>query len=179
MKKFQFFEPEATPDHIHIGLRTIKTVVAVFIAAMLCYLRDSWPALAMMAVVICMQASTEKTIIMSLNRTLATVIGGVFGMGTVFLADVTGLYHIVPLYYLAVSVVMILVILLTLYIKKPSITALSCVVLISVAISRGLDSPYIGAMNRVIDTLIGIGAALLVNITLPNRKAKAAANPEE
>ena len=177
MKRIRFFEPEDTPGHIHIGLRTLKTVIAVFIVGVVCWLRDNtWPAISMIAVIICMQPSAEKTLTTSMSRLLATFIGGVFGVGIVFIADVAGFYELTLVYYLAIALLMIPVIIVTLLIKKPSITALTCVVLVSVAISRGFASPYIGALTRIIDTVLGIVTALVVNLILPNHAPPTADN---
>lgn len=63
---------------------------------------------------------------------------------------------------------------LTVLVKKTSATYITCVVFLSITVSHGLDLvPYVFALNRILDTLIGIFISLFVNWIpfLRNRKA--------
>ena len=162
-----FFEHDKTPREIHIGLRMVKTVIAVFISGIISYLRDVPPFFAMFSAVICMQNSAEQSIISALNRILGTVIGAAFGLGLHYLAEYVGFFHLLPIYYALLALVQIPIMLLLLFIKKPSVISLSCVICISVALSTE-PSALVSGIQRVIETTIGIVAALFINIVLPN-----------
>lgn len=169
MSKINLFEPEATPERIHIGLRMIKTVVAVFLCSLVGWLRGQPTFFSMIAAVICMQNTTGKTVEISFNQLLGTIVGGLFGVGTLYIADLTGLQEIMPIYYLVVSLLLIPIILLTLVIRKPSISAFACVVFLSIAVYQlGTTSPWMYALQRVLDILMGVIAAFIINLLLPN-----------
>ena len=52
-----------TPEHRHwIGMRIIKTVVAVFLCGLLAYFREASGFYSMIAAVVCIQNSAGKTI---------------------------------------------------------------------------------------------------------------------
>lgn len=73
-----------------------------------------------------------------------------------------------PLYVLVISVMIIPIIVTTLAIHKPSVTGFTCIVFLSVAVYHiGDASPYNYAMNRLLDTIIGIVVALVINLTMP------------
>ena len=110
----------------------------------------------------------------ALNRTVGTLIGGVFGM-VVLLFEQSCLPRDLPvLQYAVISLVIIPLIYVTLLVKKSTASYITCVVFMSVAVSHGMDvNPYLFAFNRILDTLIGIGVSLAVNsahLPLPRRR---------
>ena len=174
MGKWKLFEQEDTPERIHIGLRMIKTVVAVFLCSLVGWLRGQPAFFSMIAAVICMQTTTDKTVETSFNQVLGTVIGAAFGLLALYAEQLTHLRELLPLYYLLVSLLLIPIIVLTLLIKKPSISAFACVVFLSVAVFQlGTQSPWIYALQRILDILMGVVAALVINLILPNRRRPA------
>lgn len=175
MRRIKFFEVEEAPKHIHIGFRMIKTVVAVFICAILGWLRGEPTFFAMIAAVACMQNTTGKTVEIAFNQVLGTVIGAVFGLAAIYIELLAGLQQqqLMPVYYLIVSVMLIPVIVVTLLIKKPSISSFSCVVFLSVAVTQiGSAHPWIYALERTFDIFLGVVIAFLVNLILPNHFSK-------
>ena len=65
-----------TPEHRHwIGMRIIKTVVAVFLCGLLAYFREASGFYSMIAAVVCVQNTAGKTIESSVNRMVGTLIG--------------------------------------------------------------------------------------------------------
>lgn len=172
-KKITLFEPEQTPAQIHIGLRTIKTIVAVFLCALVGYFRDQPAFFSMTAAIVCMQTTAGKTIEISFNQLLGTIIGGAFGVGVLWLFYLTSLQEMMLLYYFVCSVALVPIILLTLLIRKPSISAFACVVFLSVAVFQlGVSDPWIYALQRTLDILMGIVTAFMINILLPNHAKK-------
>lgn len=170
MKPFRelFFDELGEPYRFHIGMRMVKTVIAVFICAIIGWLRGESPFFAMIAAVLCMQTSTEKALVASFNRTVGTLIGGAFGVALLSAETLMHLQRSMPLYYLVVSVALIPIISIAMAIRKPTAAAFSCVVFLSVAIHHVGDAiPYAYALNRMLDTVAGIVVSLLVNLTLP------------
>ena len=167
------FEPEKSPKHLHVGLRIIKTALAVFISAAIGYLRGERAFFSMIAAIICIQPTEEQTIVSSFNRTVGSLIGGFCGMCVVFFAEATGLIHLELLYLLFVSLCIIPVILITLAIKKPTTSSFSCIVFTAVTVLYAAGgSPLHSALNRVLDTEIGVVVALLINLINPHNAQK-------
>ena len=163
----RFFEDDNSPKGIHIGLRMVKTVIAVFISGVLSYIRDVPPFFAMFSAVICLQNNAEESIISSLNRIMGTIMGALFGVALHYIAVYFNFYDYVILYYALVALMLIPIMIFHLAIKKPSIISLSCVIFISVALSVE-PSVFMNGVQRVIDTTVGIITALIINILLPN-----------
>lgn len=168
-----FFEEVEPPHHFHIGMRIIKTVIAVFICGLLGWLRDETSFFSMIAAVLCMQKSAEKTFTTSFNRIMGTAVGGAFGVVVLFLETKLHVQRVMPVYYLIVSVMLIPVILSTIAIKKPSVAGFACVVFLSTTIYHvGDAAPYTYALNRMLDTVMGIVVALVVNLAMPGPKKR-------
>lgn len=175
MRRIKFFEVEQTPKRIHIGFRMIKTVIAVFLCAIIGWLRGEPAFFAMIAAVACMQNTTGKTVEIAFNQVLGTVVGAVFGLAAIYIELLAGLQQqeLMPVYYLIVSVMLIPVIVVTLLIKKPSISSFSCVVFLSVAVTQiGTEHPWIYALERTFDIFLGVVVAFLINLVLPNHFSK-------
>lgn len=169
-----FFEEVEPPHHFHIGMRIIKTVIAVFICGLLGWLRDETSFFSMIAAVLCMQKSAEKTFTTSFNRVMGTAIGGAYGVVALFVETQLRAQRIMPLYYLLISLMLIPVIMTTIGIKKPSVAGFACVVFLSTTIYHvGDASPYAYALNRMLDTVVGIVVALVVNLAMPGPKKPA------
>lgn len=168
-----FFEEVEAPHHFHIGMRIVKTVLAVFVCSILGWLRGETAFFSMIAAVLCMQKSTEKTLTTSFNRVIGTAVGGAYGVIVLFLETQFRLQRILPLFYLIVSLMLIPVILTATGIKKPSVAAFACVVFLSTTVYHVGDAdPYTYALNRMLDTVIGIVVALIVNLAMPGPKMK-------
>ena len=81
--------------------------------------------------------------------------------------------RVMPVYYLIVSLMLIPVIMSTIAIKKPSVAGFACVVFLSTTIYHvGDASPYTYALNRMLDTALGIVVALIVNLAMPGRSPR-------
>jgi len=157
--------------HIHVGLRIIKTAIAVFICAIIGYLRGQPTFYAIIAAIMCLQNSSDKTLTNSLNRALGTVVGGAYGLLVLYVCRAVGVADILPVYYLLLALMIIPIILTTLAIKRPAISAFSCVVFFAITVSHIQDeTPLYYALNRVLDTLVGIVVTLAVDRLLPYGK---------
>ena len=157
-----------------IGMRIVKTAIAVFLCFLIDLLRNHQgvPFYSAIAAILCMQPFVSNSVKVAFNRSVGTFIGGLFGM-LVLLAERAWLPKGMPiLQYLIVSLCIVVLIYLTVVLKKTSASYITCVVFLSVTISHGADvNPYLFAINRIIDTLIGIAVSLAVNAArLPRRK---------
>ena len=156
--------------HFHIGMRIIKTAIAVCLCGLIGWLREGeMYFFAMIAAVICIQKSAEATIKNSFNRVIGTAIGGVFCVLVLFTETQLHLQSVfMPLYILLCSVMVVPIIVCTLAIHKPTVAGFACIVFLSISVYHvGDASPYAYALNRMLDTTIGIVVALLVNLIMP------------
>ena len=95
---------------------------------------------------------------------MGTLIGGAYGLLILLLLRLGPIAARPLLGYGIISAAIIPLMYLTVLIKKTPATYITCVVFLSVVVSHGMDTtPYWFALNRVIDTLIGIFISLLVN----------------
>lgn len=148
-----------------IGGRTVKTVIAVF----LCFLVDSVrksgvPFYAAIAAILCIQRNPEDSVKVAVNREVATIIGGIWGM---LILSIERNIYVIPyelLRYLFLSLMLIPIINFSVFIKQEKGTFLMCVVFLCITVTHGNDeNPLTFGLNRIVDTTIGIVIALLVN----------------
>ncbi len=168
-----------TPEHRHrIGMRIIKTVVAVFLCGLLAFLRDKSALYSMFAALFCVQKSTGMTIESSINRVLGTLVGGVLGVLTVYAMDTLNILHIDLLRYLLMSLLLIPVIEFCLLIKKPDIAGMACMVVMCLVVDPG-DKPAIYSIERLFETAVGVVLACGIDILVPHQAVPSpAAEPD-
>lgn len=158
-----------TPEHRHrIGMRIIKTVIAVFLCGLLAFLRDTSALYSMFAALFCIQRSTGKTIESSINRVLGTLIGGVVGVLTVYTMDTLNILHIDLLRYLLMSLLLVPIIELCLLMKKPDCAGMACMVVMCLVVDPG-DKPAIYSIERLFETLVGVALACGIDVLLPHQ----------
>lgn len=161
---------QAPERRLRVGMRIIKTVVAVLVCGVLGWLRDQSAFYSMIAAVICLQNSAGKTIQSSVNRLVGTLVGGVIGVIVVYVMDVCGVLYIELARYAIIAAMLIPIIEITLLMKKPAISAFACVVFLCVTVNHSVnDTPALFAVNRMVETLIGVAAACAVDLALPYR----------
>lgn len=159
-----------------IGKRILKSSLAVFLCFMVYLLRGEQGIVfySCIAAVLCVQQSTSNTIKVAKNRVEGTLIGGFAGM-LVLLFEKSFIPHdLIIIQYILISAMIIVIIYITVVLKKTSASYISCVVFMSVAVSHAADvNPYMFAIDRIIDTLIGIFIALGLNaFHLPRKMEK-------
>ena len=161
----------------HLGLRIIKTGIAVFLCLLIYWLRgfDGLVLQSTVAAIICIQPYRSESVDTSINRIIGTLIGaawaGLFLLMMLILSRYGIRPHILPIYIL-----MGLGIMMTLYttvvLKTPDAASLAAVVFICIlGTYPDLDQPFLYMLDRIIDTVIGILVAGVVNsVTLPREK---------
>ena len=172
-----------TPEHRHrVGMRIIKTVIAVFLCGLLAFLRDKSALYSMFAALFCIQKSTGKTIESSVNRVLGALVGGVVGVLTVYAMDTLNILHIDLLRYLLLSLLLIPIIEFALFIKKPDIAGMACMVVMCLVVDPG-DKPAVYSIERLFETSVGVVLACGIDVLLPHQQpaqpAAEAAAPQE
>ncbi|QUH27924.1 FUSC family protein [Vallitalea guaymasensis] len=139
-----------------IGSRNIKTAISVFICICIFQLLNRpYPFYACIAAVICMKNSIQNSFVVGKNRMIGTTIGGVIGL---ILALVFGNYSIV------VGLGIVLVIYLCNLCKQSDSIVIACIVFIAIMTNLKGTPSHIYAVNRVIDTFIGIIVSIIVNV---------------
>lgn len=159
-----------------IGLRMLKTTVAVFICLVISIFRGehSIPFYSAIATILCMQPYVGNSVKVALNRVYGTIIGAVYGCLILVLELELLASGSETLHYLLVSITIVPVIYTTLLLKQKNASYIACVAFLSVTVTTNVDlSPFVFAWERVLDTLIGIAVALVINvIRIPRRKNK-------
>lgn len=165
-----------------IGMRTVKTAVAVVICFFLFLpfwtetavgegglLENIGPFYACIAAVICMQSSVEQSVRQGISRVIGTCIGGGVGLCVLLLDDLVEQ----PVF---TGVIMGVGIMLTLWlcnlIKRPLACSIGCVVVCVVMLNHSGPDRYLYTLLRVVETFVGIGVAILVNHVLPDHRKK-------
>lgn len=166
--------------HLKIGMRIIKTVVAVFICCMIDYFRGTVPFQSTMAAIICIQPDTENTVNMAISRVLATLLGSISATLLLFAFANTSIAVPSVTFYVVMSLVLIPLISITVKMGWPSASALTCIIFLTICIGyHGEDDLFITALHRMIDTLVGIFVALPINAIFPNRALPAEGGAED
>jgi uncharacterized membrane protein YgaE (UPF0421/DUF939 family) len=140
-----------------IGMRTIKTALVVVISYIVSSIINSSLSFALIyAAVICVETSVVSSFKIGYNRVLGTVLGGVIGL----------IMSFIPVYgaiTMATGVVITILLCNLLDIKKSTGIAITLVIII---VTGSSTSPAIYAMQRTLDTIIGIVIATIINMLI-------------
>lgn len=143
-----------------IGLRNIKTAISVFICILLFQIigREN-PFYACIAAVICMGTSIDSSVTTGKNRFIGTFIGGIWGIILI------SFFKFIPEWldpiYIGIGITILIYICNIL--KLNASISISCVVFLSIMTTTREVSSTVYAINRIIDTSIGIIISILVN----------------
>lgn len=141
-----------------IGMRTIKTAIVVIISYLVSAAINSELSFALIyAAVICVETSVVSSFKIGYNRVLGTVVGGVIGLIMTYLPIHGGIS-------MALGIIITIIFCNLLNIKKATGIAITLVIIIIIGSSE--SSPAIYAMQRTLDTLIGIVIATIVNMVI-------------
>lgn len=148
-----------------IGLRTLKTGLAVFLCLVLF---PNEPFFACMTSIFCIQNTMTNSLKMAFVRGFGTLYGGTIGL--IFLYFIRFLYNQIPNefafktgMYLLIAVGVIIVIYTCNWIGINSCINIACIVFLAITTANAFKAPLHYATNRIIETLFGILIALLVN----------------
>ena len=150
-----------------IGLRNIKTALAATLCALVYYFFDRSPAFACIGAIFGMGSSFGESCLHGGNRFFGTLVGGFLGMGLFafymwLFPDGSNRWFLIPLTFVGV----VILIFLCQYIWVGGIQP-GGVVLCILLFNTPVESYISYALNRILDTGIGVLAAIFVNGMLP------------
>lgn len=150
------------------GQRIIRSAIAVALCLVVYVLRgySGIPLYSAMAALQCIQPYTRDMRGVARKRVLGTVIGAVWGL-LLLLIEIqlinSGMQNEI-LHYILVPLFLILVLYSTVLMKVPETAYFSGIVFLVITINHFTDAdPYIFAFNRLLDTVIGVLVAAVVN----------------
>ena len=150
------------------GQRIIRSAIAVALCLVVYVLRgySGIPLYSAMAALQCIQPYTRDMSGVARKRVLGTVIGAVWGL-LLLLIEIqlinSGMQN-ETLHYILVPLFLILVLYSTVLMKVPETAYFSGIVFLVITINHFTDAdPYIFAFNRLLDTVIGVLVAAVVN----------------
>lgn len=150
-----------------IGMRVIKTVISVYVCFLISFVRNGIPFYSAIAAILCMQSDYANSLKVGKSRMVGTVIGGIYGFLAIIFIDYVNVELVSYIHYLILSLFLIPIIYTNVFLKVNSSTYISCVVFFSITASSGRNiGPMYFALNRMIDTLIGIVVSLVVNLIM-------------
>ena len=170
MNRFNFSNMDM--PRFHVGMRTVKTIVVVFLSLCLAYIRQGLanPLYIAIAAILCIQPTMSSSKKAGTDRLIATVIGGFWGI-IVFVSNNYFFPQFHPIFkYAIISVCLIPLIYTNIHIKRPSNVPTSAVVYLIITVSSsGAMSNVQYLLNRLLDTFMGFLIAIAVNwIKLPS-----------
>lgn len=145
----------------------IKTSIAVFLCFCVDLLRNGTGISlnAAVAAVLCTQPSVSDSREAAQNRIIGTFIGGITGAVFVALENMMVPVDWLILHYVLVSLAIIPVIYITVHLFHSDTASLACVVFLIITVTRDHSlSPVAFAINRMLDTLVGIIISLIINV---------------
>ena len=173
------------------GMRTIKTAVAVVLCLVIFELirlggidsfftheESAQPPTAFYActaAIICMQDTVERSIKKGAHRLVGTAVGGAVGLLILLFDDAV---PFMPLTILAAGVGIVMCISLCNILKFPDASAICCVVLVAILMNHNAADRYLYAVYRMLETVVGIMVAVLVNKFLGLPKRRTGRQPE-
>ena len=147
------------------GLRNIKTAIAIILCISL-YRILGWNdvILATIAALICMQDSVEKSVKEGFHRVIGTTMGGLFGVLFMYLPFVKVNFWLwIGLIFVGLVT---FIYCCNLFHIKDSII-IGCVVFLIIVLEADIHiPPILYAINRILDTFVGIAFAVAVNYFL-------------
>ncbi|EEI86461.1 hypothetical protein HMPREF0072_0983 [Anaerococcus lactolyticus ATCC 51172] len=146
------------------GPRIRKTGLAVLISMIISHYRpgEGLAFYSAIAAIICMQQNVHQTFHKGLGRIIGTLFGGTIGLTYLLTFPSKKIPDIVGLFVIAILVTIIIWVMSM--INKKDAVSIAGIVFLSVTINHAGDLvPFNFALNRVIDTLIGVIVAFLVN----------------
>ena len=147
------------------GMRVIKTCLAITICLIIEFFRGtSMPYHSSIAAIVCMQPTLKSTFTTAVDRTIGTLIAGLYGylFITLFHQQLQLGFNSLN-YFILIGLLTLPLMMLMIAIKKQGGLAITVVVFLLVVINAGETDPLNYTIERVVGTLIGIGVALFIN----------------
>jgi hydroxymethylpyrimidine pyrophosphatase-like HAD family hydrolase len=166
-----------------IGLRNIKTAIAVLITLMVALVlqiidedfasKFYSPFFASIAAVYSMQRESSKSFAQARIRVMGSIVGGLFGLVLIFSYETFLMDYLIENYslvfstlvlYLITAVFIIILIQFLVIFKVHDLVFVACLTYLSVMVSIRNNLPVIlFAIDRILSTIIGVMIALVIN----------------
>lgn len=158
-------------SQFHIGMRNVKTALAVLICATIYFMVERNPTFACIGAVFGMGSDMRTSKLGGGNRLFGTIIGGFIGMllFRIYISVYPEAGHY-PLLLILVFVGTILLILISQLVKWPGAIQPGSVMLCIVLFNTPVDTYISYSLNRIFDTAIGVIVALAVNYFFPRER---------
>ena len=162
-------------ENMHIGMRNLKTGLAVLACLLIYYFTDREGALiAAVSAIICMQDSIEKSLINGRDRLYGTGIGALLGMALLSVKQYVIQDHFGSDYFtilLAALGVMILILICNLLHRNDTIV-IGCMVFLAIVLGETDRPAVVFSLNRLMDTFAGVAVAVAINQFVFNPAAR-------
>jgi uncharacterized membrane protein YgaE (UPF0421/DUF939 family) len=138
-----------------IGMRNIKTAIAVVISILVSkLLKTEYPFYAAIASIISMQSSVEDSLKTGRNRVLGTIVGAFVGYICALISPESPIF---------IGIGIVIVIYLCNVLNWKDSASIAGVVFCAIMLNLKGNSPFLYSLNRILDTLVGIIVAIVVN----------------
>ncbi|WP_424685225.1 FUSC family protein [Enterococcus sp.] len=155
-----------------IGMRTMKTALAVMICILLFKITDRRePLIAALAAVFSLRQDLTTTVSFGRSRILGNSMGGLFAIFYFFIKQYVHQDFLLELFLLPLLVALIIILSDGINNNTGIVSAIATMLLITLSVTRS-ESIYF-ALQRVIDTFIGTFVAIAINFLIrPPEKEK-------
>lgn len=165
-------------DHLpRIGMRIVKTTLVVFVILLIFTAAgfERSPFYVLITAIICIQPDKAGGRSVAAKRVVSTLIGAFTGALVMLVQPTVAAWPLGPYLLDAVNAAMVCAtIYLAVLLKREEMAFLACVAYLSVAvISRGTTDAYVFLFYRIVDTVLGVGIAYLVEkLRLPGPRRR-------
>ncbi len=143
-----------------VGMRTLKTSLAIFVALIVSDIfKLQYPFFTVIAIIVVMQNTINETYQMGINRILGTALGGLAGI--LYIGFIASDYWILD--RIMIGVIILFIILILIKMKATKAISISLIVFLSICINDIKQGAVFYAFLRMIDTMVGIIIALVIN----------------
>ncbi|MEG0239553.1 FUSC family protein [Anaerorhabdus sp.] len=149
-----------------LGLRSIKTAISTTLCAIIYILINRNPTFACIGAVFGMETNNEHPFKSGSNRLIGTILGGFLGMGLFYLQNQSQ-NKLIQILYLLVGI--ILLIFISQYLGYPGAIQGGAVVFYIVMLNTPADQTVTYAINRMIDTAVGVCISILINVVMSRK----------
>jgi uncharacterized membrane protein YgaE (UPF0421/DUF939 family) len=159
-----------------IGMRTTKTALSVLVCLILYNLTSGMGLasrfdafLAVTASIICMQETVEKSVSSGLHRVYGTVAGALLGMIFLYIDMLFKNEYLISL-MIALGIIVLIALFNALNISNSIV--IGCVVFLIIVLEQTSEPPVFSSARRLIDTVVGIVIAIVINHFIHNPDAQ-------
>lgn len=157
--------------HLNVGMRIIKTIISVYLSIIITVFFEGQPTSAAIAALICTQGTNKNTQHIGKNRVWGTIIGAIYSVIFILIIKYFNIKILTFRYFIILCLLIIPIIKTTLWLNMPDATTNACIVLLLSLLSYVTEGdPYMQVLHRILDTMIGVSVAIIVNQLLPSKE---------